>query len=131
MNDAAIAVVLQNSAAFSARDVDGMLRCYAADAEVHDRRRFGFGSFTGHEQLRTYYEGIVGSAADMHEELHVLEASGDVVVAACELSGHLASDPSGPLVSAPYGLVITVRGGLIARLEVHDDGAAALEAWRG
>lgn len=90
MSEADIALVLKNSAAFSARDVDGMLRCYAPDAEVVDRRRFGFGSFTGHAELRTYYEGIVGSAADLHEELRVLEAADGIVVADCELSGHLA-----------------------------------------
>lgn len=131
MNEADIALVRRNSAAFSARDVDAMLRCYAPDAEVVDRRRFGLGSFTGHGELRTYYDGIVGSAADLHEELRVLEARDGVVVAGCELSGHLAADPAGPLVSALYGLVISVRDGLIARLDVYDDGEAALDAFRG
>ena len=131
VSEADIALVQRNSAAFSARDVDGMLRCYAPDAVVVDRRRFGFGSFTGHAELRTYYEGIVGSAADLHEEMRILEARDGLVVADCELSGHLATDPAGPLVSAPYGLVITLRDGLIARLEVYDDGEGALEASRG
>ena len=130
MSDADIAVVRTNSAAFSARDVDAMLRCYAPDAEVADRRRFGFGTFRGHDELRTYYLGIIESTADMHEELRVLEATDGVVVADCELSGHLAADPAGPVVSAAYGLVITLRDGLIAHLEIHEDGEAALEASR-
>ena len=131
MQDADVAVVRRNSAAFSARDVDEMLRCYAADAEVVDRRRLGFGHFNGHHELRTYYEGIVHSAADMHEDLQVLASAGGVVVAHCELSGHLATDPAGPAVGASYGLVITVRDGLIQRLEIHDDGDEALRESRG
>ena len=127
MEDADLTVVRTNSAAFGARDVEGMLRCYAADAEVVDRRRFGFGSFRGHDELRTYYEGIVGSAADLHEKLEVVHAADGVIVADCELSGHLATDPAGPLVSAVYALVITLRDGLIARLEIHEDVEAALE----
>ena len=127
MEDADTAVVRANSDAFSARDVDAMLRWYAADAEVVDRRRFGFGNFRGHDELRTYYEGIVGSAADLHEKLEIVKSANGVVVADCELSGHLATDPAGPLVSAVYALVITLRDGLIARLEIHEDAEAALE----
>lgn len=33
-------------------------------------------------------------------------------------------------MSALYGLVITLRDGLIAHLEVYDDGEGALEAFR-
>ena len=131
MSEADTAVVRGNSAAFSARDVEAMLTFYAVDAEVIDRRRFGFGRFTGHDELRTYYGGIVGTAADLHEDLEVLGSVGGVVVAHCELSGHLASDPTGPVVGATYGLLVTLRDGLIARLEVFDDGEAAMEAARG
>lgn len=126
-----VEVVRRNSAAFSARDVDAMLRCYAADAEVIDQRRLGFGHFTGHAELRGYYEGITHSAADMHEELEVLASAGGVVVAHCELSGHLASDPTGPAVGATYGLVVTLRDGLIQRLDIHEDGQEALRVSRG
>ena len=128
MNDDSVTVVQRNSAAFSAGDVEGMLRCYAPDAEVVDCRRFGFGRFQGHDDLRTYYSGIVGSAADLHEDLQIVDADDGVVVADCELSGHLASDPAGPLVSAPYALLITLQDGLITRLEVHEDVEAAQEA---
>jgi ketosteroid isomerase-like protein len=120
-------VVRANNAAFSARDVDGMLRCYAPDAVVEDRRRVGFGSFRGHDELRAYYRGIVDSACELHEDLEVLAAAGGVVAAHCRLRGRLASDPTGPEVGAEYGLVLRIEDGLIARLDVCEDGDHALE----
>jgi ketosteroid isomerase-like protein len=120
-------VVHANNAAFSARDVEGMLRCYAPDAVVEDRRRVGFGSFSGHDELRSYYRGIVDSACELHEDLEVLAAAGGVVVAHCNLRGRLASDPTGPEVGAEYGLVVRIEDGLIRRLDVCEDGDHALE----
>jgi ketosteroid isomerase-like protein len=122
-----VAVVRSNSAAFSARDVDAMLTHYAPDAVVADRRRVSMGTFRGHEELRPYYASIVGSAAELRERLDVLAEGGGVVVAACELSGYLAGDPVGRRVTVDYGLVVTLRDGLIRRLDVCDDGEAALE----
>ena len=119
-----VAVTQSNSAAFSARDVDGLLAHYAPDAEVIDRRRVGFGTFHGHAELRPYYQGIFESAAEMSETLEVLAAGGDVVVAHCELRGRLAQ--TGLPAGAEYGLVLTVRDGLIQRLEICEDGRHAL-----
>jgi ribosome-associated heat shock protein Hsp15 len=56
-------VVLASNAALNRRDVDGMLAVYAPDAEVVDRRRVGFGSFAGRDELHGLYTGIVSSAA--------------------------------------------------------------------
>jgi ketosteroid isomerase-like protein len=120
-------VVRANNAAFSARDVDAMLRCYAPDAVVEDRRRVGFGSFRGTDELRSYYRGIVDSACELHEELEVLAAAGGIVVAHCRLRGRLASDPTGPEVGAEYGLVVRIEEGLIRHLDVCEDGDHALE----
>ena len=120
-------VVRANSAAFSAQDVDGMLACYAPDAVVRDQRHGGLlGSFTGHDELRTYYLGIFHMARWMREDLTVLAADGDVVVADCELRGQLAADPDGREMSAPYGLLMTVRDGLIRTLDIYGDGREAL-----
>ena len=127
MSDDDIAVVLSNSAAFSAQDVDAMLRHYSEDAEVVDRRRVGFGSFTGHEELRSYYSGITTSALEMHESLEVVASRDGLVAAQCELRGRLVSDPTGPEVSAPYGLLIALRDGLITRLDLCEDGEHAME----
>ncbi len=127
MPEAELAVVRANNAAFCALDVEGMLRCYAPDAVVEDRRRVGFGSFRGHDELRGYYRGIVESAVELHEDLEVLAEAGGVVVAQCALRGRLAADPTGPEVGAEYGLVIYVDGGLIQRLDVCEDGEHALE----
>lgn len=129
MPDDPIAVVRANSAAFSARDVEAMLRFYAPDAVVEDKRRLPLlGTFRGHAELRPYYRGIVDLASELHEQLDVVAAGGEVVVADCELRGRLAADPDGHEVGAPYGLLVCVRDGLIERLELHDDGAAALAA---
>jgi ketosteroid isomerase-like protein len=122
-----VAVVQSDSAAFSAGDVEAMLTHYAPDAVADDRRRVSMGTFRGHEELRPYYESIVGSAAELCERLEVLAEGNGVVVAGCELSGYLAGDPAGRRVTVDYGLVVTLRDGLIQRLDVCDDGEAALE----
>ena len=127
MTDADIEVVRANSAAFSARDVDGMLALFHPDATVVDLRRFGFGSFSGHDELRVYYQGIVSSALEMHERLDVLAAGAGVVAADCELRGILVTEPAGPEVSATYALVVRLREGRIDRLEVCEDADHALE----
>jgi ketosteroid isomerase-like protein len=123
-----IAVVRANSAAFSDRDVDTMLSYYAPDAVVADQRRHGLGTFTGHDELRPYYLSIFHAVDAMREQLEVLAARDGVVVCHCELWARLPSDPSGAGFNAPYGMVLTLRDGRIARLEVYEDGAAALDA---
>jgi ketosteroid isomerase-like protein len=127
MSEAELAVVHANNRAFCSRDVDRMLRCYHPDAVVVDRRRVGFGSFRGHDELRAYYRSIVDSAAELNEDLEVLAAAGGVVVAHCVLRGRLASDPTGPEVGAEYGLLVRVEDGLITKLDVCEDGEHALE----
>lgn len=120
-------VVRANNAAFSRRDVDGMLALYAPDAVVADRRKMGLlGTFHGHDELRDYYLGIFHAASTMTETLEVLAHRGGVVVCDCELRGRLASDPDGREMAAPYGLVVRIDGGLIQRLEIFDDGRDAL-----
>jgi ketosteroid isomerase-like protein len=121
-------VVLASNAALNRRDVDGMLAVYAPDAEVVDRRRVGFGSFAGRDELHGLYTGIVSSAASFHEDVQVRATGNGLVVAHCEVRAKLASDPNGPDVGAEYGFVVTVRDGLIARLELFDNGDDALAA---
>src|SRR3954453_12560585 len=123
-----IAVIRANSSAFSDRDVDTMLTYYAPDAVVADQRRHGLGTFTGHAELRPYYLSIFHAVDAMREQLEGLAAGGGVVVCHCELWARLPTDRSGAGFNAPYGMVLTLRDGLITRLEVYEDGAAALEA---
>jgi NAD(P)-dependent dehydrogenase (short-subunit alcohol dehydrogenase family)/ketosteroid isomerase-like protein len=121
-------VVRVNSDAFSAQDIDGMLVNYAEDAVVRDVRHGGLlGTFTGHDELRTFYLGIFHMARWLREDLEVLAAEGETVVAECELHGQLAADPGGRETVAPYGLLVTVRDGLIRELVIHGDGREALE----
>jgi ketosteroid isomerase-like protein len=131
MSAADLAVVQASSAALSRQDVDGMLACYAPDAVVVDRSGMGLGEMHGHDELRPYYLGIMHSAETMTETFKVLADDDGVLVTDCELSATLAADPSGNGITAQYGLVITVRDGLIRRLEIHPDGAAALAAAHG
>jgi ketosteroid isomerase-like protein len=123
-----LAVVRANNVAFSERDVEAMLACYAPDAVVTDRRVHGLGTFNGHAELRPYYLSIFHSVDAMREHLDILAATDGVVVAHAELWARLPSDRTGAGVTMPYGMVITLRDGLIARLEVYADGEEALAA---
>lgn len=127
-SDPDVAVVLASNAALNGGDVDGMLAVYAPDAALVDRRAVGFGTFTGHAELRSLYAGILSSASAFTERVEVLAAGRGLVVAHCEVSAQLATDPNGSVVGAQYGFVITVRDGRIARVELFDDGRGALEA---
>jgi ketosteroid isomerase-like protein len=129
MSEADVAVIRASSAALSARDVDGMLARYAPDAVVVDHSGMGLGEVRGHDELRVYYQGIIGSTAALREDFRVVADHGDGrVVTDCELWARLPSDPTGNGVTAEYALAITVRDGLIQRLEIHPDAAAALAA---
>ncbi len=128
MNRSDVDVVLASNAALNRRDVDGMLEQYAADAVLLDHRKVAFGTFAGRDELRSLYGGIVSSAAEFHEQVSVLVARDGVVVAACEVTAQLASDPNGATIGAEYGFVVTVRDERIARIELFDDGEGALEA---
>ena len=121
-------VVRANNAAFCARDIDGMLALHAPDAVVADCRSTGFGTFHGHGEVRAHYLGIFDNADALDEELEVIAAEGDIVVADCKLWAHLAADESSDGVTMSYGLLYTVRDGRIVRLEVHGDGREALAA---
>jgi ketosteroid isomerase-like protein len=108
-------------------DVDAMLAFYATDAVVVDHRRVGIGSFAGHAELRPYYESIFHSAAEMHEDLTVVDRRDHRVAAHCVLTGRLAADPGGPVVTVEYGIVVDVADGLIRRLDIGEDGEHARE----
>jgi ketosteroid isomerase-like protein len=123
-----VEVLLASNAALNRRDVEGMLANYAEDAVVLDHRRVAFGTFTGHEELRGLYSGLIGSVAELTEDVQVLATAPGTVVAHCEVTARLSADPGGQVVGAEYGFVVTVAGDRIQRLELHDDGDAALAA---
>ena len=121
-------VVRANSEAFSRRDVDAMLELYAAEAVVIDRRPVGWGEFRGHDALRDYYQGLFDNAADLHEELEVVSAEGDVILAACRLTAHIAGQPGVGELTFDYALRIGFADGLIASIDIYDDVEAATQA---
>ena len=132
MPAAEVAVVRASSAALSARDVDGMLVNYAPDAVVVDHSGLGLGEIRGHADLRVHYLGIIGSTSALREDFRVVADRGDgTLVTDCELWARLPSDPTGNGITAEYALLVTVRDGLIQRLEIHTDAAAALAAAEG
>jgi ketosteroid isomerase-like protein len=118
-------VVRANSAAFSRRDVDAMLELFAPDAVVRDRRTVGWGEFLGRDAIRAYYEGLFDNAEEIYEDIAVVSASGDVVVASCRTTARLAGQPDAALVSFEYALKVTVADGLIMALEIYEDPRAA------
>jgi ketosteroid isomerase-like protein len=125
-DDDLLARVHANNRAFTNRDVDGMLVHYAPNAVAADLRPVGFGEFCGHDELRAYYAGLFDNTEELREDLEVLAARDGVVVAACRLWARLAG--TGGEFSQPYGLVTVWRDRHIHRLEVHEDGPAALRA---
>ena len=131
MSDRDVAVVRANSAAFSRMDVDAMLSMYAPDAAVVDRRRVSLGTFRGHDDLRVYYESIFHTAAEMREEMTILDARDGFVVTHCDVIGQLANAPAGsPEITVPYGLVVRVEDGKIAHLDLYESGEDALAAFQ-
>jgi ketosteroid isomerase-like protein len=121
-----VEVVLANNAAFNDRDVEAMLALYAPDAVVEDVRQMGLGRFDGHAELRPYYASIFSAVDALNEDITILAERDGVVVAHCQTWARLPSDRTGAGITTPYGLVVTVRDGLIARLEVYGDGQDAL-----
>ena len=123
-----ITVLMASNAALNRRDVDGMLANYATDAVVADHRQVAFGTFRGHDELRTLYSGIGELASEFREDVRVLQTVPGTIVAHCEVTARLASDPHGSDIGAEYGFVVTIENELITRLELFDDGEGALEA---
>ena len=121
-------VVRANSDAFSRRDVEAMLRFFAPDAVVRDRRAVGWGDFLGRDAIRAYYEGLFDNAEEIFEDLTVASAAGDVVVASCKTTARLAGQPDAALVTFEYALRVTVEAGLIKALEIYESAAAATTA---
>jgi ketosteroid isomerase-like protein len=117
-------VVQANSEAFSRRDVDGMLELWAPDAAMIDRRAVGWGEYSGHDGLRSYYQGMFDNVAALDEALAVVSAEGDVVVVSCQTRVRLVGDPEDEL-GFDYAMRITLSGGLIVSLEIFEDVDAA------
>src|SRR4051794_22296684 len=117
--------VRANNAAFSARDVDGMLKLHAPDAAVFDRRPIGWGEFHGHDALRSYYQGLFDNADELDEELEVVSEEDGTVVASCHLRARLAGQEDREPVTFDYALRIRLEAGVIAEVQIHDDAEAA------
>src|SRR3954447_20265282 len=109
-------VVRANSSAFSRRDESGMLELYARDAVVIDRRAIGWGEFRGHDALRSYYQGLFDNAEELREDLEVVSADGDIVIASCRLTARLLGQPDSE-VSFNYALRIALADGLIVSMD--------------
>jgi ketosteroid isomerase-like protein len=118
-------VVHANSRAFSRRDVEAMLELYAPDAVVTDRRSVGWGEFRGHDALRSYYQGLFDNVAELREDLEIVSEDGGVIVADCRLTARLIDPPDADEVAFAYALRITMAGGLIAAMEIHENARAA------
>jgi ketosteroid isomerase-like protein len=118
-------IVRANSAAFSRRDAEAMLELFAPDAVVHDRRAVGWGDFLGRDAIRAYYEGLFDNVEEIDEDLAVVSASGDVVVASCHTTARLAGQPDAAVVTFDYALKVTLADGLIKALEIYENTASA------
>lgn len=125
MSRANAAVVRENSAAFSRRDVDGMLEFYAPDAVVRDRRSVGWGEFRGHDAVQSYYQGLFDNADQLDEDVTIVSDEDDLVIASCRLTAHLAGQPDVPPLEFEYALRIAFADGAIESMEIYEDADAA------
>jgi ketosteroid isomerase-like protein len=121
-------VLLAVNAAFSRRDPQAMVECFAPDAVVTDHRQGGMGSWRGHEELLAYYAGICDSAREIREDIEIVSERGEVVIADCMFHARLTDEGPAEEFSLPYGLSVVVRDELIQELGVHQDAAAAAQA---
>lgn len=128
MTGSAREVLMMVNAAFSRRDAPAMIALYAPDAVVADHREGGLGRWQGREELLAYYAGICDSARELREELELVEDRGDVLIADCLFTARLSDDGPAEEFSLGYGLVATIRDGLIQRIDLYADGAAAQAA---
>jgi uncharacterized protein (TIGR02246 family) len=62
-----IELIDQQVAAYNARDLEGFVECYAADARILDGS--GMAMAEGHEGLRRMYEPLFASSPDLHAEI--------------------------------------------------------------
>jgi ketosteroid isomerase-like protein len=116
------------NAAFCRQDAAAMVALFSDDAVVADHRQGGLGRWQGREELLAYYTGICEAARELRERLDVVEDRGDVIVADCLFTARLSEDGPAEEVSLGYGLVATIADGLIRRIDLYQDGAAAQAA---
>jgi ketosteroid isomerase-like protein len=116
------------NAAFSRRDAAAMVALYAPDAVVVDHRQGGLGRWQGHEELLAYYAGICDTARELREDLEVVADGGDVLIADCLFTARLSDDGSAEEFSLGYALAVTIRDGLVQRIDLYSDATAAQAA---
>jgi ketosteroid isomerase-like protein len=122
-------VVRANSQAFSRQDVGAMLALHKPDAVVADRRAVGFGVFPGHDAIRAYYEGLFDNTASIVEDLEIVSDEDDIVIATAHVRVQLVGQPEDlGVVTFEYALRVETEDGLIAKLDIYDDSAAAAAA---
>jgi ketosteroid isomerase-like protein len=113
------------NAAFCRQDAAAMVALFSDDAIVADHRQGGLGRWQGRQELLAYYTGICEAARELREQLEVVEDRGDVIAAHCIFTARLSEDGPAAEVSLNYGLVATIADGLIQRIDLYQDGAAA------
>jgi ketosteroid isomerase-like protein len=120
-------VLLAVNAALCRRDPQAMVERFAPDAVVTDHRG-GLGSWRGRDELLAYYAGICDTALTIREDLEIVTARGDVVIADGVFNAQLSEDGGPEEFTLSYALMAVIRDGLIQELGVHQDVAAAAQA---
>jgi ketosteroid isomerase-like protein len=115
-----VAVVRRHYEAFNADDVDAIVATLHPEIEISggDERAGGGGErYRGLEEARDFFVGIKELVADNVVEVLTLEASKSLVVASVRLHGTFRE--SGRAGSVPAVHFLTVRRGLVARIETY------------
>ena len=131
MSEENVEIVRRAIDAFNSGEHDEALAPYAPDAEWHLTRRFtelGEGVYRGHGGMERFW-------AEAHQDMEELSLSVSDIRAVGEDRVLFSATTKGrgkrsqaPFESPPIWYVVTVRDGLVMRVEAYLDSAQALES---
>ncbi len=112
--------------AFKDRDLDGLLAMMADDVEAFPILAGMEGGFRGHDGIRRWWMGLLGTFPDFSAEIVELHGHGDSTIAVAHIRGHgVGSDTP---VDASTWQVSHFRHGKCVRWHVYTSEREALEA---
>ena len=125
--DPGVAVVRDAFAAWNARDAEGLVACFAPDAEIDSAfaRSEGDAAYRGHEGVRAWYENIVDTVGFVMEPHQFLSYRRFVLVL---VAAQGEGQESGVRLTQEYGMVYEISDGRIRRMWAYREPSEAFEA---
>jgi len=114
-------------AAWNRSDLDEWLAGFAPEAELHTTGRFpDRGVYRGREGLKRYWAEIREDVEELSTSISEIRAVGDKVLVTT--TGRGRGKRSMVSVERPIWFVMTLRDGLVVRIETYTDPEPALQA---